>query len=105
MKRAVLIEEISKKVGLKKATVRKVLEAFEDVAYEGFRDGKLKKVSLGRKLGKLVVKEKKTRKVRNPQTGKVMEVPAREIVQFRMSKTLKEVLLKKALVESVELPF
>ena len=97
MNRALLVKEISEKAGLKRFTVRKVLDGFADVLFEALRDEKVKEVSLGKKLGKLVVKGQKARKARNPKTGESIEVPARKVVKFKMSRALKKAL--------TELPF
>ena len=95
MKRSAIIEEIVKKTKFKRATVKEVLDAFEVVLFDSLKDDNA--VSLGRKVGKLVVKEQKGRKIRDPKTGKTIEVPARRVVKFKMSRALKEAL--------IELPF
>ena len=45
-------------------------------------------------LGKLYVRESKARQGRNPQTGAVVQIPARKRVRFTAAKALKESVLK-----------
>jgi integration host factor subunit alpha len=42
------------------------------------------------RFGKFIVKEKKSRRGRNPETGKDLTLNARRIVTFRCSKNLRE---------------
>ena len=61
--------------------IKRTLESGEDVLISGF--------------GKFTVKEKKTRKGRNPQTGNSLMLDARRVVTFKCSRTLRENLNKK----------
>ena len=61
--------------------IKSTLESGEDVLISGF--------------GKFTVKEKKSRKGRNPQTEESLQLDARKVVIFRCSKTLKEKINKK----------
>ncbi len=45
-------------------------------------------------LGKLYVRESKARQGRNPQTGEIVQIPARKRVRFTAAKALKEAVLK-----------
>jgi integration host factor subunit alpha len=56
--------------------MKRTLESGEDILISGF--------------GKFTVKEKKSRKGRNPQTEEPLQLDARKVVIFRCSKTLKE---------------
>jgi|GEM_PF-442307 len=44
-------------------------------------------------LGKLYVRESKARQGRNPQTGEIVQIPARKRVRFSAAKALKEAVL------------
>ena len=90
MKRSELVAEIAERVDVRRSTVKDVLDAFATVAAEELLDGG--EVPLGKDLGKLVVKQRRARKGRNPQTGEPITIPARKVVQFRMSQRLREVL-------------
>jgi integration host factor subunit alpha len=56
--------------------IKHTLESGEDVLISGF--------------GKFIVKEKKSRRGRNPETGKDLFLDARRIVTFKCSKNLRE---------------
>ncbi len=61
--------------------IKSTLESGEDILISG--------------LGKFIVKEKKTRKGRNPQTEKSLQLDARKVVLFRCSAVLREKINKK----------
>ncbi len=61
--------------------IKQTLESGEDVLISGF--------------GKFTVKDKKSRKGRNPQTGNNLELDARRVVIFKCSAVLRENLNKK----------
>jgi integration host factor subunit alpha len=61
--------------------IKSTLESGEDLLITGF--------------GKFTVKEKKTRKGRNPQTEKPLQLDARKVVLFRCSAVLREKINKK----------
>ena len=48
-----------------------------------------------RGFGSFSVRQRKARSTKNPRTGKVMDIPARNTVHFTMSKSIKEPLVKK----------
>ena len=56
--------------------IKKTLESGEDVLLSGF--------------GKFCVKQKETRRGRNPATGKAMMLPPRKVVTFRCSGKLRD---------------
>jgi nucleoid DNA-binding protein len=43
-------------------------------------------------LGTFTVKQKAARKARNPKTGEAIDVPAKNVVAYKMSKDLKDTL-------------
>ena len=61
--------------------IKRTLESGEDILITGF--------------GKFTVKEKKTRKGRNPQTEKPLQLDARKVVIFKCSAVLREKINKK----------
>lgn len=82
-----IIENIYNKCGFSKSRsislfesileiIKSNLESSEDVLISGF--------------GKFCVKNKKTRKGRNPQTGEDMMLDGRKVVTFRCSTVLRE---------------
>ena len=44
-------------------------------------------------LGKLVLVDRKARQGRNPQTGEVIQIPAKKVVKFRIAKACKDSIL------------
>ena len=75
--------EISKKQG------KAVLEALVAMAYKEAVNGfKIPG------LGKLVVRDRKARMGRNPATGATIQIPAKRVLKFRVSKDAKEAILK-----------
>jgi DNA-binding protein HU-beta len=46
-------------------------------------------------FGKLVLANRKARMGRNPQTGEPIKIPAKRVVKFRISKSLKDTVLGK----------
>jgi integration host factor subunit alpha len=86
MKKADLVDKIHANTGLTKdeaftyletilESIKKTLETAETVKVTGF--------------GSLVVKEKKSRKGRNPQTGEPITITERKILTFKPSPVLK----------------
>ncbi len=89
MNRAELNEHVMRSAGLTKANV--------DRFYQGFVD--LAKKELQRKgefslpgLGTMVVRVRKAREGRNPQTGEKIRIPRSKVVRFRAYKDIKELL-------------
>ena len=46
-------------------------------------------------FGRLVLANRKARMGRNPQTGEPIKIPAKRVVKFRLSKSLKDTVLGK----------
>lgn len=85
--KADLVEEIYQKNNLRKAEAAQALEALlevmkislvqaDDILISGF--------------GKFVVKQKKERRGRNPQTGAGIMLPARRVITFKPSGVLRQ---------------
>lgn len=87
MTKADLISKIAEKSDLTKADSERALNAcldsIEDILVN---EGKLTLTG----FGSFVVKERKERKGRNPQTGMEITIPATKVVKFRPGKLLKE---------------
>lgn len=87
MNYAELVVETASATNLTKAEVRKVLDAAVNATFEALRHGE--EVTLGT-LGKFVTKNKPERTARNPSTGASIQVPAKTVVDFKVSKALKD---------------
>lgn len=64
-------------------TVNKLSKLIVDLVKSG------EEVSFG-DLGKFVVKESAARKGRNPQTGEVIDIPAKKAMKFKIAKKAKD---------------
>ncbi|WP_353743096.1 HU family DNA-binding protein [Desulfatiglans anilini] len=87
MTKAELVAEIAKNSQLSKSDAEKALNSFIDVAKKTLK--KDKKLALAG-FGSFVVAKRKARKGRNPQTGKTINIKAKNVVKFRPGKALKE---------------
>ncbi len=80
MNKAQLIDAIAEKAGLTKADSKKALEAFVATVGESLKSGD--KVALVG-FGSFSISERSARSGRNPQTGKIIQIPAKKVVKFR----------------------
>lgn len=90
MTKSVLIEKVSEKV---EGLTLKQTEIVVDTVFESIKDA-LKnghKVEI-RGFGNFRLKERKSRKARNPKTGQSVDVPEKNAVRFKVGKALKEAL-------------
>jgi integration host factor subunit alpha len=83
----VLINKIYDEVGLSKATSKKVVEALIELIKESLERGENVLIS---GFGKFVVREKRPRRGRNPQTGEEIQLRGRRVVTFKISSVLKK---------------
>ncbi|WP_373403052.1 HU family DNA-binding protein [Candidatus Phytoplasma solani] len=51
-------------------------------------------VVLSPQIGKFILKSRKAHIGRNPQTGKKLKIPAKTVVTFKLSKTIKDAVKK-----------
>lgn len=86
MTKADLIESIYLKTGFSKKESAEVVESVFDLIKTTLETGEKIKIA---GFGNFVVKEKATRRGRNPQTGDEIEISARRILTFKPSQVLK----------------
>lgn len=86
MTKAELIEAVYTKVGLSKKESADLVEMIFDTMKDSLSKGNKIKIS---GFGNFVVREKRSRMGRNPQTGESMEISARRVLTFRPSQVLK----------------
>ena len=86
MTKADLIESIYLKTGFSKKDSAEIVETVFDLIKTTLEDGEKIKIA---GFGNFVVKEKPTRRGRNPQTGDEIEISARRILTFKPSQVLK----------------
>ncbi len=85
-----IIKKVSEKTDLPTKSVKAVLNCINDLASKEVKSSGTFRVC---NLGKLKLINRKARMMRNPSTGKQMKVPAKKVVKFRVSKSLKEAVL------------
>lgn len=84
-----LIASIAERVDVPKNHVDDVLTALATVMGEKLQAGD--EISL-QNIGKFTVKERAAGVARNPRTGEAIEVPAKKVVKFKVSKPLADTL-------------
>ncbi len=81
-----IVEDIYEKVGFSKKEVAKIVEYIFDIIKETLvKEDKIKISG----FGNFVVRKKRSRRGRNPQTGNDIEISARRILTFKPSQVLK----------------
>ena len=87
-----IVEEIYEKVGFSKKEVAKIVEYIFDIIKDTLiKEDKIKISG----FGNFVVRKKRSRRGRNPQTGSDIEITARRILTFKPSQVLKGALNRK----------
>lgn len=89
--KADLVEKVFEKVGLSKREATDVVELLFNSIKDTLRKGDKVKVS---GFGNFLVRHKKARVGRNPQTGDEMMISARSVLTFKPSQVLKAMLNK-----------
>ena len=86
MKKADIVERLHEKVGFSKSEVDTIVESVFDIIKETLQRGDKIVIS---KFGKFTIRNKRTRRGRNPQTGEAVETSARRILTFKPSVVLR----------------
>tara|TARA_B100001996_G_C18665409_1_gene594689 strand:+ start:532 stop:810 length:279 start_codon:yes stop_codon:yes gene_type:complete len=81
---------LAEKLGISKADATRFMESFADLACSEAKSSGTFTVP---GLGKLVLVDRKARQGRNPQTGEVIQIPAKKVVKFRIAKACKDSIL------------
>jgi DNA-binding protein HU-beta len=87
MTKSELIAKVAKESGLKKIQVEQCIDAAIKAITEALAKGERTAIP---GLGVFNVRERKARKGRNPRTGKEIIIPARKVVVFTATKSLRE---------------
>lgn len=80
---------ISEETGVTKQQAADVLDSLARLAYKNAKD-----TFTVPGLGKLVLVDRAARQGRNPATGATIEIPAKRVVKFRVSKAAKDAILE-----------
>ena len=88
MTKSAIITHVSQKTELSKKQVMAVMDTLLTLATKEARN-----VFVVPGFGRLVLANRKARMGRNPQTGEPIKIPAKRVVKFRLSKSLKDSVL------------
>ena len=80
--------EIAEKAGVTKKAAAEILEHLANMAYKN-----AKNTFTLPGIGKLVLKDRAARMGRNPKTGEPIQIKAKRVVKFRISKAAKDAIL------------
>ena len=83
-----IVDRIADRTGFKKLDTRRIMQEFLNEIMTELKDGNRLEF---REFGVFEIKHRAPRKARNPQTGDTVTVPAREVVNFKPGRRLKEV--------------
>lgn len=90
MTKSQLLEALANKSELSKKQVKNVLDVLVELAYKEVKsNGEFSMPG----MGKLVKKHRAARQGRNPATGATINIPAKTVVKFRVSKAAKDAIL------------
>ena len=84
-----IIQDVYEKLGFSKKDSARIVESVFEIMKDCLGRGEKIKIS---GFGNFVVKEKKSRRGRNPQTGKEIEISARRVLTFKSSQVLRKAL-------------
>ena len=87
MTKANIVDQVSWHTGLSKEQCADLVELTFEIIKETLGHGENVKIS---GFGSFVVRQKRARRGRNPQTGKGLEITPRKVVTFKLSPILKE---------------
>ncbi len=92
MTKADIVEELYERVGISKQEAARLTELFFDIMKETLGKGEKVKIS---SFGNFVVRSKRARRGRNPQTGEEILITPRKVLTFKSSLLLKQALNNK----------
>jgi DNA-binding protein HU-beta len=90
MTKSAIIGQLAQKSSLSKKQVSDLMDQLLSLATK-----EAKNVFIVPGFGRLVLANRKARMGRNPQTGEPIKIPAKRVVKFRLSKSLKDAVLGK----------
>ncbi len=87
MTKADIVSEVYEKVGLSKKEATDIVETVLDSIKDTLKAGETVKIA---GFGNFVIREKGSRKGRNPKTGENIEITPRKVVTFKPSMIFKD---------------
>ena len=88
MTKSQMMSTLAERTGLAKKEVQQVVEEMVALAYTEAKNG-----FTIPGLGKFVLRDRKARMGRNPQTGEPIHIPAKTVLKFRIAKAAKDACL------------
>ena len=82
-----IVTSLYERLGFSKRECASIVDTFFDIIKQTLEKGENVKIS---GFGNFIVKEKKSRRGRNPQTGAEIEIAERRVLNFRISQVLKD---------------
>ena len=92
MTKAEVVEKVYEKIGFSKKETVEMVDTVFDIIRDTLASGEKVKIA---GFGNFLVRDKKSRRGRNPQTGESMEITARRVLSFKPSVMLKRELNRK----------
>lgn len=87
MTKADIVETIYGKVGFSRKESAEIVDLVFDLMKETLENGEKIKIS---GFGNFIIREKRSRKGRNPQTGEEIQISARRVLTFKPSQVLRK---------------
>lgn len=87
-----IIQNVCDRLGFSKKDSARIVESVFDIMKDELARGDKVKIS---GFGNFIVKDKNSRRGRNPQTGAEIEISARRVLTFKSSQVLKKALNNK----------
>jgi integration host factor subunit alpha len=84
-----IIQDVYEKLGFSKKDAAKIVESVFEIMKDSLARGEKIKIS---GFGNFSVKDKKSRRGRNPQTGSEIEISSRKVLTFKSSQVLRKAL-------------
>jgi len=90
MTKSQIMSTLAEKTDLTKKQIQQVIDEMVNLAYKEAKNG-----FTIPGLGKFVLRDRKARMGRNPQTGEPIQIPAKKVLKFRVAKAAKDKVLGK----------
>lgn len=87
MTKAEIVEAIYRKMGITKREAADLVDSFFELVREQLEDGESIKLS---GFGNFDIRQKRSRRGRNPKTGEEIEITARKVLTFKPSQLLRQ---------------
>lgn len=82
-----IVQAVHNKIGYSKKYCEELVDDFFDMIKEHLKNGRGVKIH---GLGKFILKDKRARRGRNPQTGKKLMIKARRVLLFHAGESFKK---------------